>query len=488
MAYVDDGSDHELYDYEGRGGEEDVTEGAGWEDEPAYPEAEFEPSPEEVRRNGQSHASQGRRSTFLPVPKASLQPWRKTAAQWPQEPSPPSQASEAAHFWPDSFEPVPPSARELAQPSSGSKRKTPDNSSGIFGSTAPGELTSLLDAFAKKPKHEKANRQKSEQVQKAKQPKGGWVQKANKPKGDWAALAPGPQNKTGKKVAKVAVQPEFIDRQATYKGGDLVIAYSKKDGYWSNATVIGLKDGINFRIEYAHSKREETTSFLQLRHKPGSTNSKRHNLVAPDDRVIELRHMLPYALHGLRSREDMLATWRTYRVLGGAALGPEDSAFLEGCAACIANSYDVCRKIIRDAGGSIALPTLAELHSGTFGGNAAKYLGQPFKEFVTAHFTLDGSTVRDPELTAQKQAAVKRGKRSVGSADSMLRNAITSCCRANKAEWTTVTELARDKGVLAALRAVPEDEWPQRIFALAKKNCALRATKDGKAIRLARGT
>eukprot|EP00929_Paragymnodinium_shiwhaense_P112969 TRINITY_DN8122_c0_g1_i2.p1 TRINITY_DN8122_c0_g1~~TRINITY_DN8122_c0_g1_i2.p1 ORF type:complete len:486 (-),score=42.37 TRINITY_DN8122_c0_g1_i2:38-1495(-) len=483
MAYVDDGSDHELYDYEGRGGEEDVTEGAGWEDEPAYPEAEFEPSPEEVRRNGQSHASQGRRSTFLPVPKASLQPWRKTAVQWRQEPSSPSQASEAAHFLPDSLEPVPPSAGEAAQPSSGTKRKTPDNYSGIFGSTAPGELTSLLDAFAKKPNNDKAKRQKSGRVQQANQPKGGWVQKANKPKGDWAALAPGPQSTKPGKIAKVAVQPEFIDRQATYKSRDLVVAYSKKDGTWSNATVTGLVDGINFRIKWAHAKRAETVSFVELRHKPGSTNSKRVNLVAPDDRVIELRHMLPYALHGLRSREDMLATWRTYRVLGGAALGPEDSAFLEGCAACIANSYDVCRKIIRDAGGSIALPTLAELHSGTFGGNAAKYLGQPFKEFVTAHFTVDGVTVRDP----QKQGVVKTAKKSRTSSDSQLRNAIASCCQSNDAEWTTVTELLRDEGVLAALSEVPEGERQRRISAFAKKDSALRATKDGRAIRLARG-
>eukprot|EP00929_Paragymnodinium_shiwhaense_P008162 TRINITY_DN112101_c0_g1_i1.p1 TRINITY_DN112101_c0_g1~~TRINITY_DN112101_c0_g1_i1.p1 ORF type:complete len:580 (-),score=54.24 TRINITY_DN112101_c0_g1_i1:406-2145(-) len=295
---------------------------------------------------------------------------------------------------------------------------------------------------------------------------------------------PEPSTGTEQEIAEVAPPPEPLDRQATYSCGDAVLAYSKTEQEWLDATVVGLKDGINFRIKWADGDCEETLSFLELRHKPGVTRSKRDRSLVRDERVTGLQALLPYALHGLNNREDILMTWRSFRIIDGVALDREDPKFLEGPAACVANSYDFCRKLIEDAGGSLFLHKLAELHAGTFGIGASKFLGQTFQEFVEVHFFMDGLkvSVSESKKTEDAVAVKRRSKES----DARLRNAIIRCCQANNGAWTFVKALVKDPAVLEALSDIPSRTLRRRrITDFVLNDYAFKTSKSGNTIQLA---
>eukprot|EP00929_Paragymnodinium_shiwhaense_P001616 TRINITY_DN101854_c0_g1_i1.p1 TRINITY_DN101854_c0_g1~~TRINITY_DN101854_c0_g1_i1.p1 ORF type:complete len:506 (+),score=73.73 TRINITY_DN101854_c0_g1_i1:195-1520(+) len=308
-------------------------------------------------------------------------------------------------------------------------------------------------------------------------------QPASKRKMPDSPMPPTQQKKSKQK--KTHVPPEPVDRHArvAFKVGDSIVAYSVTEEEWLDATILEVEDGNNYRIKWADADCEETLPFLDLRHKKKDL-SKKDRLVARDERLEQLRNQLPYALADLHSKEDVMMTWRTFRVRDGVAVDSEDPTFLEGPAACVANSYDVCQKMLEDAGEPVFLHKLAGHHAETFGVGTSKFLGQSFQEFVTDHFELEEPSKLVSLFASQEEAAAAKRRRV--ESDANLRDALTRFCQANGGTCKINKALMKSPEMREALSDLPtQTQQNRRLRTFVLADPTFRTSKSGNTVSLA---
>lgn len=270
--------------------------------------------------------------------------------------------------------------------------------------------------------------------------------------------------------------------------GDAVEAYSAEDGAWLPAVLvdIGRLGPESCTIRWEEGQTEVELELLDVRHCRCAL-SKKERLFVREERLARLRKMLPLAVEDLHDPTDVYMVWRTFRVADGIALGVDDPDFLEGKAACVANSSDVCHLALEErVGEPMPLHKLAGAHAQTFGVGTSKYLGTSFKDFVKSHFDYDDhSKMVLPFGDLEEARAAKRRKLD---SDKQLGSALVEYLKSVGGTGKIGKDLLRFPAVADALSdATSRTEQGDRVRNFVRSDSRFDVSKSGSTMKLVWG-
>eukprot|EP00929_Paragymnodinium_shiwhaense_P069667 TRINITY_DN3513_c0_g1_i2.p1 TRINITY_DN3513_c0_g1~~TRINITY_DN3513_c0_g1_i2.p1 ORF type:complete len:956 (-),score=284.43 TRINITY_DN3513_c0_g1_i2:126-2993(-) len=308
------------------------------------------------------------------------------------------------------------------------------------------------------------------------------------------------------KVARVEKQQNgeaimhVVEEDATYQVGAAIECFCQERNRYISATVTTvLPDGM-YGVEFGEAgadadaeSKEHIVGHSAVKAPSGKrvrqrepANQRRARQMDAAERRSELRQELPINVARLSDDAELALVYRSFRVINGIAIAPDNDLFLEGHAACLANSVDVLRKVLERAGEPMPLKALAAAHTETFGFGYTdvKGLGMKFERFAKEIFSFDEGTERVKLREDKEEEVDARDRLTLKELE--LQDAVQEFLQKSegKAVITLMLKSAAVNDALMFGEELTELERFTKVRAFAQAHSQFNLSKSGKMVML----